>query len=124
MWPPRIIANESALEKKPSPGSCDGLLAGVDEVRVDLVRPSGNGPMPSKPFSDWRVTSIPSRDVVRDERRDADPEIDVVAVAQLPGAARRAMSSRVGETSRARAAPPRSGTRSASRSAPRDDRST
>jgi hypothetical protein len=37
MCPPRIMAKESALEKKLLPGIAgDGLLAGVDEVGVDL----------------------------------------------------------------------------------------
>ena len=37
MCPPRIIAKESALEKKAEPGRGDGLLAGVDQVGIDLV---------------------------------------------------------------------------------------
>ena len=43
----------------------------------------GNGPMPSRPFSDCSITSMPGRDVVGDERRHADAEVDVEAVAQL-----------------------------------------
>src|ERR1700761_5217792 len=37
MWPPRIIAKESALKKARPRKSGDGLLAGVDEVGIDAV---------------------------------------------------------------------------------------
>jgi hypothetical protein len=37
MWPPRIIAKLSALRRSSAPAAGDGLLAGVDEVGVDLV---------------------------------------------------------------------------------------
>ena len=38
MWPPRIMAKLSAEEKKLEPGQRrHGLLAGVDEVGIDLV---------------------------------------------------------------------------------------
>ena len=43
--------------------------------------------MPSRPFSLWSTTSTPLRDVVRDQRRHADAEVDVEAVAQLLGGA-------------------------------------
>ena len=44
--------------------------------------------MPSMPFSVCSVTRMPVGDVVRHQRRDADAEIDVEAVAQLLGGAR------------------------------------
>ncbi len=84
MWPPRIIANESALEKKLEPGKRgDGLLAGVDEIRVDLRPRPGTAPMPSRPFSDCSVTLMSVGNEVGHQRRNADAEIHVVAVAQL-----------------------------------------
>ena len=44
---------------------------------------SGNGPTPSMPFSDCRITSMPGGNVVGHQRGRADAEIHVVAVAQL-----------------------------------------
>ena len=43
--------------------------------------------MPSRPFSDCSTTSMPGGDVVGDQRRHADAEVDVEAVAQLLGGA-------------------------------------
>ena len=39
--------------------------------------------MPSMPFSLCSVTVMPVRDIVGDQRRDADAEVDVIAVLQL-----------------------------------------
>ena len=83
MWPPRIIANESALSKNAAPGTRgDGLLAGVDEIGVDLVLGR------ERPDAEQAVLALQpdvhaGRDVVGDERRHADAEVDVEAVAQL-----------------------------------------
>ena len=83
MCPPRIIAKESAEEKNEAPGrivtvSLPALIrSGSTSASV------GYGPRPRMPFSDWRMTSMPARDVVGDERRHADAEVDGVAVAQL-----------------------------------------
>jgi hypothetical protein len=52
----------------------DRLLARVDQVGIDLVL-IRERPDPSIPFSDWSVTVIP-RDIVGDQRRDADAEIE------------------------------------------------
>ena len=59
MWPPRIMANESALEKKLVVGNwvtvCLPAL-----MRSGSSSPSnGNGPIPSMPFSLWSCTLIP-----------------------------------------------------------------
>ena len=81
MWPPRICANESSLEKRLSRAWFDGLFAGVDQVGVFFAG-FGKWPMPNKPFSDCKVTCIP-RNVVGHQCWNADPEIDVETVAQL-----------------------------------------
>jgi hypothetical protein len=58
MWPPRIIANESADEKNDAPAlivtsSLPALIrSGSTSASV------GYGPMPRIPFSDWSTTSI------------------------------------------------------------------
>ena len=58
-------------------------------IRSASSSPSnGNGPMPSMPFSLCSFTSMPSRDVVRHQRRDADAEVDVEAVLQFARGAR------------------------------------
>ena len=44
---------------------------------------SGTGPVPIRPFSDWKKTWMPWRHEVRHEGRDADAEIDQHAVPQL-----------------------------------------
>ncbi len=59
MWPPRIMANESALEKKLVVGNwvtvCLPAL-----MRSGSSSPSnGNGPIPSMPFSLCSCTLIP-----------------------------------------------------------------
>jgi len=60
----------------------DRLLAGVDEVGIDLGL-GGYGPTPRMPFSLCSTTSTAGSDVVGDEGRHADAEVDVLAVAQL-----------------------------------------
>ena len=89
MWPPRIIANESALEKKLEPGIVVMVCLPALMRSGSTSSSVGNGPMPSRPFSDCSTTSMPRRNVVGDQRRDADAEVDVVAVAQLLGGAAR-----------------------------------
>ena len=42
-WPPRIIPNEGDEQKSAAPGNGDGLLAGVDQVGVEVVA-SREGP--------------------------------------------------------------------------------
>ncbi|MNG14736.1 hypothetical protein D3C84_985130 [compost metagenome] len=60
MWPPRIIAKESALLKKLLPGRvvmvCLPALIRSGSTSSSL----GNGPMPSRPFSLCSQTSMPS----------------------------------------------------------------
>ena len=77
MWPPRIMAKDSALEKKTGAGERGhDLFAGVDEVGVALVF-GRIGPMPSSPFSRLQGDGDVGGDVVGDEGGDADAEIDV-----------------------------------------------
>jgi hypothetical protein len=60
MWPPRIIANESADEKNELVGSavmvCLPALIRSASTSFSL----GNGPMPSMPFSLCSVTVAPA----------------------------------------------------------------
>ena len=64
----------------------DRLLAGVDQVRIDLVV-IGKRADAEHPVLALKRDLHAGRDVVGDQRRDADPEIDVIAVAQLLGGA-------------------------------------
>jgi hypothetical protein len=66
----------------------DRLLAGIDEVRV-LLALVGKGAHAEHPVLALELHAHAGRDVVRYERRDADAEIDVEAVLQLPGGALR-----------------------------------
>ena len=83
MWPPRIIVNESALEKKAEPGIVVMVCLPALIKSASTSSSVGNGPMPSRPFSDCNVTFMPSGNMMRHQRRDADAEIDIVTVAQL-----------------------------------------
>ena len=88
MWPPRIIAKLSWLPKMLAPGSVrDGLLAGVDQVGVDLVLGR------ERADAEQAVLALqPDVDVGADEvghqRRQADAEVDVEAVLQFLRGAR------------------------------------
>ena len=59
MWPPRIIANESALEKKLLPGIVVIVCLPALIRSGSTLSSAGNGPMPSRPFSDCSVTLMP-----------------------------------------------------------------
>src|SRR5947208_3649834 len=66
----------------------DGLLAGVDEIGVHLIL------IRERAHAEHAVLALQADvdagwDVVRDQRRNADAEIDVIAVAQFLGGARR-----------------------------------
>ena len=50
---------------------------------------AGGAPVPISPFSDWKKTCMPFRDVICDERRDPDAEIDEHARLDFPGDAAR-----------------------------------
>ena len=60
IWPPRIMAKESAELKKEAP------VTAVTVCLPALIRSAsscsalGKGPMPNKPFSDCNMTCIPS----------------------------------------------------------------
>jgi hypothetical protein len=83
MCPPRIIAKESALEKKLLPAMAgDGLLAGIDQIRVDGV--CGR----KRADAEQAVLRLQGDrhafgNEVGDQGRNADAEIHVVAVAQF-----------------------------------------
>jgi hypothetical protein len=64
----------------------DRLLAGVDQIGIDLILVR-EGPDPEHPVLALERDLHPLRDVVGDERRDSDPEIDVIPVAKLLGGA-------------------------------------
>ena len=87
MWPPRIIAKESADEKNAAPGMTVTVsLPGVDEVGVDLAFGG------IRPHAEDAVLGLEDdvhalRDEVRDEGRHADPEVHVHPVAELLGRA-------------------------------------
>ena len=77
------MPKESALEKKLEPGQRgDGLLAGVDEVRIDLVV-GREGPDAEQAVLRLQVHGHARGDVVGDQGRDADAQVHVEAVAQL-----------------------------------------
>ena len=94
MWPPRIIPNEVAESKNEAPGRTvtvslpaltrSGSLLALVRVRADAE----DAVLRLQHDLDAR------REVVRHEGRQADAEVDVLAVAQL-AAARAASSSRV-----------------------------
>ena len=88
MWPPRTIANESALLKYEQPGSLgDRFLAGVDEIGIDLVLGRKRSDAEQPVLGVQRDVDA-RRNVVGDQRRHADAEVDVVAVFQLARDAR------------------------------------
>ncbi|MCY1234402.1 hypothetical protein D9M72_469840 [compost metagenome] len=60
MWPPRIIANESADEKIDEPGSVVTVCLPALIMSASTSSSVGNGPMPSRPFSDCSHTSMPA----------------------------------------------------------------
>ena len=88
MWPPRTIANESALLKYEHPGSS------VTVSLPALIR-SGSTSLARRirPDAEHAVLGVQrdvdaGRHVVGDQRRHPDAEVDVVAVPQLAGDAR------------------------------------
>ncbi len=60
MCPPRIMANESALEKNAEPGMVEIVCLPALIRSASTWSSGGNGPMPSRPFSDWSVTFMPA----------------------------------------------------------------
>ncbi|KAG1369003.1 hypothetical protein G6F59_018754 [Rhizopus arrhizus] len=57
--PPRIIANESADEKIDEPGNVVTVCLPALIRSASTSSSVGNGPMPSRPFSDCSHTSTP-----------------------------------------------------------------
>ena len=89
MWPPRIIAKDVAESKKEAPGSTVTVSLPA-LMRSGSSSPSyGYGPTPRMPFSRLQHDLDARRQVVGDEGGQADAEVDVLAVAQLPRGARR-----------------------------------
>ena len=60
MWPPRIMAKLSALEKNEWPGTPVTVCLPALMRSGSTASSSGNGPMPRRPFSDWSQTCMPS----------------------------------------------------------------
>ena len=88
MWPPRIIAKDSAEEKKDAPGT-------TVTVSLPALMRSGSSSPSQRVRADAEDAVLrlehhldPGRHVVGDERRHADAEVHVEPVAQLPGDAR------------------------------------
>ena len=53
-WPPRIRPNEKALSKVQAPGSAPTERPPAS-VSIGCAMPSsGTGPVPIRPFSDWK----------------------------------------------------------------------
>ena len=59
MWPPRIIAKDSADEKKADPGSAVTVCFPALIRSASTSASVGKGPMPRSPFSDWSTMSTP-----------------------------------------------------------------
>ena len=90
MWPSADHGEGIGAGKKASRWQLrDGLLAGVDEVRI-LVALERERAHPKHAVSRSATARLmPARNIVRHQRRNADAEIDVVAVLELLGGARR-----------------------------------
>ncbi len=58
-WPPRIIANDSAEEKKAAPGRTVTVSFPALMRSASSSPSTGYGPTPRIPFSDCRTTSMP-----------------------------------------------------------------
>src|SRR5262245_56689254 len=58
MWPPRIIAKESAEEKYEAPGRIVTVSLPALMRSGSISSSRGYGPRPRIPFSDWRMTSM------------------------------------------------------------------
>jgi hypothetical protein len=94
MCPPRIIPKDpGAVEVAAGRQLRDGLLAGIDQVRV-LLPLIGEGAEAEHAVLALQLHGHAVGHVVRHQRRDADAEVHVEAVLQL-AAARAAISSRV-----------------------------
>ena len=85
MWPPRTIANDSALLKYALPGSSDTVSLPALMRSASTSASGGYGPTPSIPFSECRVMLHAGRYEVRHERRHPDAQIHIVAVVQFAG---------------------------------------
>ena len=94
MWPPRTIANESALLKYDEPGSSVTVsLPALIRSAIDFALGR------KRPDAEHAVLGVQRdldarRHAVGDQRRHADAEVDVIAVAQVR-AMRRTMRSRL-----------------------------
>ncbi len=96
MWPPRISRERVGAREKGRAGHRrDGLLAGVDQVGVHLVLGRERADAEQAVLGLQRDVHA-FGNVIGHQRRDADAEIDVVAVAQfLRGALRHQIADRI-----------------------------
>ena len=89
MWPPRIHREALGTAEEAGPGHRGHrLLAGVDQVGVDLVV-GRVGPDAQQAVLALQLHVDVGRDVVRAQRRNPDAEVDVVAVLDPAGGAGR-----------------------------------
>ena len=56
MWPPRIMANDSAESNMLAPGSAVTVCLPALMRRASISSSVGKGPIPSRPFSECSVT--------------------------------------------------------------------
>ncbi len=75
IWPPRIMRKLSAEEKKLEPGNVVTVCLPALMRSASTSFSIGKGPMPSRPFSDCSNHVHAVGDVVRNERRQADAEV-------------------------------------------------
>ena len=59
-WPPRIMANDWAESKIAAPVCAVTVCLPALIMSASRVCSSGNSPIPSRPFSDWSITSMPA----------------------------------------------------------------
>ncbi|MOA33180.1 hypothetical protein D3C78_1544520 [compost metagenome] len=60
IWPPRIIAKDSAEEKIDAPMRAVTVCLPALIMSASTASSVGKAPMPSRPFSDCSMTSMPS----------------------------------------------------------------
>ena len=59
-WPPRIMAKDCAESKIDAPTRAVTVCLPALIMSASTSASLGNAPMPSRPFSDWSMTSMPS----------------------------------------------------------------
>jgi hypothetical protein len=83
MWPPRIIAKDSALSKKDAPGTAVTVSLPALIRSGVLLAGERVGPDAEQPVLGVQQHAREALGVIGQERRHADAEVDVQALAQL-----------------------------------------